>query len=126
MNDTVRARELVEEVGEKLREIGMIGNEFKVKQKQLEAEQQDLLHLLKNNNIPEHKGAKLAARLKVVREERREIKYQNYFMTFATAFAIVLTIALCCTNGYAKSKKVKFYDFSEQQISGEIKKPTTL
>ena len=47
-------------------------------------------------------------------------------LTFATAFTIVLTIALCCANGYAKSKKVKFYDFSEQQISGEIKKPTTL
>ena len=43
-------------------------------------------------------------------------------LTFATAFTIVLTIALCCANGYAKSKKVKFYDFSEQQISGEIKK----
>ena len=47
-------------------------------------------------------------------------------LIFTTAFAIILVITLCCVSGYAKSKKVKFYDFSEQQISGEIKKPTTL
>jgi len=47
-------------------------------------------------------------------------------LTFTTAFIIVSIITLCHVNSYAKSKKAKFYDFSEQQISGEIKKPTTL
>ena len=41
-------------------------------------------------------------------------------------FVTILVITFYCANGYAKSKKVKFYNFSEQQISGEIKKPATL
>ena len=30
------------------------------------------------------------------------------------------------TNGEAKSKKARFYDFSDQLINGEIKKPTAI
>ena len=38
----------------------------------------------------------------------------------------VILIILTITNIYAKEPKSKFYDFDEQIIDGEIKKPTTL
>ena len=39
---------------------------------------------------------------------------------------IIMTISLSTTTSIAKQPKAKFYDFSEQLIDGEIKKPTTL
>ena len=41
--------------------------------------------------------------------------------------AIMITVMLSFTTASnAKQPKAKFYDFSEQLIDGEIKKPTTL
>jgi hypothetical protein len=44
---------------------------------------------------------------------------------FITAFLIII---LCITDIFAKKKntKARFYDFSDQLIDGEIKKPATL
>ena len=42
------------------------------------------------------------------------------------ALVAVIICAVCCVNVHAKSPRAKFYDFSEQLIDGEIKKPTTL
>jgi hypothetical protein len=44
-------------------------------------------------------------------------------MYVAIAF---MSISLAATNSFAKQPKAKFYDFSEQLIDGEIKKPTAL
>jgi len=44
-------------------------------------------------------------------------------MYVAIAF---MSILLAATNSFAKQPKAKFYDFSEQLIDGEIKKPTAL
>ena len=42
-------------------------------------------------------------------------------------FTIAILIVLMYTsNAFAKSKKVRFYDFSDQLIDGHIKKPATL
>ena len=42
--------------------------------------------------------------------------------------ALIVTIfcIMCCTECFAKTPKAKFYDFSEQLIDGEIRRPTTL
>tara|TARA_R110000824_G_scaffold187623_1_gene368893 strand:+ start:1396 stop:1671 length:276 start_codon:yes stop_codon:yes gene_type:complete len=43
--------------------------------------------------------------------------------------ATLILFGLCCLAGYeaeAATPKARFYDFSEQLIDGEIKKPTTL
>ena len=34
--------------------------------------------------------------------------------------------ATSSTNAFGKTKKAKFYDFSDQLINGEIKKPSTI
>ena len=44
-------------------------------------------------------------------------------------FVVVLALAFVLTTtgmAFPKSPKAKFYDFSEQLIDGEVKKPTTL
>ena len=41
-------------------------------------------------------------------------------------FLIVVAITLFTTTALADQPKAKFYDFGEQVIDGEIKKPTTL
>jgi hypothetical protein len=41
--------------------------------------------------------------------------------------ALLITVSfLITTPVFAKSPKVKFYDFQEQLIDGDIKKPTTI
>lgn len=38
----------------------------------------------------------------------------------------VLIVLMCVSDAFAKSKKVRFYDFSDQLIDGRIKKPSTI
>jgi hypothetical protein len=47
-------------------------------------------------------------------------------LRYLISFIIFLFIFLNVTSIAAKQPKSKFYDFSEQLIDGEIKKPTTL
>ena len=47
-------------------------------------------------------------------------------MKYFISFTIILFIFLNATATVAKEPKSKFYDFSEQLIDGEIKKPTIL
>ena len=47
-------------------------------------------------------------------------------MKIFISFAIFLFIFLNSTATTAKQPKSKFYDFNEQIIDGEVKKPTTL
>ena len=47
-------------------------------------------------------------------------------MKYFISFTIFLFIFLNATAAVAKQPKSKFYDFNEQIIDGEIKKPTTL
>jgi len=46
-----------------------------------------------------------------------------FAIVFAAVFAGVMPVAMAQTSGGVKSK---FYDFSDQLIDGDIKKPTTL
>ena len=46
----------------------------------------------------------------------------RHFLTTLVLFITVLTTS----SAFAKEPKAKFYDFSEQLIDGEIKRPTTL
>ena len=41
-------------------------------------------------------------------------------------FLVVVAIILFASTALAQQPKSKFYDFGEQVIDGEIKKPTTL
>ena len=45
---------------------------------------------------------------------------------YITASLIVAIILFHHVDGHAKSKKARFYDFSDQLIDGQIKKPSTL
>jgi len=45
---------------------------------------------------------------------------------FITASIIISIILFYHVNSHAKSKKARFYDFSDQLIDGQIKKPSTL
>ena len=47
-------------------------------------------------------------------------------MKFLISIGVFLFIFLNATAITAKSPKSKFYDFNEQIIDGEVKKPTTL
>ena len=47
-------------------------------------------------------------------------------MKFFISFLVFLFIFLNVSSAVAKQPKSKFYDFNEQIIDGEIKKPTTL
>lgn len=47
-------------------------------------------------------------------------------MKFLVSIGVFLFIFLNASAGVAKTPKSKFYDFDEQLIDGEIKKPTTL
>jgi hypothetical protein len=47
-------------------------------------------------------------------------------LKYFISFTIFLFIFLNATAAVAKEPKSKFYDFSEQLIDGEIKKPTIL
>ena len=47
-------------------------------------------------------------------------------MKYFISFTIILFIFLNATATVAKETKSKFFDFSEQLIDGEIKKPTIL
>lgn len=47
-------------------------------------------------------------------------------MKYFISFTIFLFIFLNATATVAKQPKSKFYDFNEQIIDGEVKKPTTL
>tara|TARA_Y100000593_G_scaffold62039_1_gene114993 strand:- start:261 stop:533 length:273 start_codon:yes stop_codon:yes gene_type:complete len=42
------------------------------------------------------------------------------------AAIIIATILFLHVDGHAKTKKARFYDFSDQLINGEIKKPATI
>tara|TARA_R100000008_G_scaffold82838_1_gene67528 strand:+ start:2019 stop:2282 length:264 start_codon:yes stop_codon:yes gene_type:complete len=49
------------------------------------------------------------------------------FMKYIIGFVIIIILILNTTSiVVAKQPKSKFYDFSEQLIDGEVKKPTTL
>ena len=50
------------------------------------------------------------------------LKCMRHFLTSLVLFITVLATS----SALAKEPKAKFYDFSEQLIDGEIKKPTTL
>ena len=45
---------------------------------------------------------------------------------YITASLIVAITMLLHATGHAKSKKARFYDFSDQLIDGRIKKPSTI
>ena len=47
----------------------------------------------------------------------------KYFISFVIMIIFILNMTAIVV---AKQPKAKFYDFSEQLIDGEIKKPTTL
>ncbi len=47
-------------------------------------------------------------------------------MKYFISIVIFLAIFLNTTSTVAKQPKSKFYDFNEQLIDGEVKKPTTL
>ena len=47
-------------------------------------------------------------------------------MKYFVSFVVFLFIFLNTTAVTAKQPKSKFYDFSEQLIDGEVKRPTTL
>lgn len=47
-------------------------------------------------------------------------------MKYFISFVVFIFIFLNATAAVAQQPKSKFYDFSEQIIDGEIKKPTTL
>ena len=44
----------------------------------------------------------------------------------AVTFLLVVSFCLICSPSMAQKPKSKFYDFNEQLIDGQIKKPTTL
>ena len=46
----------------------------------------------------------------------------KYFISFIIFFIIILNTSVVAS----KQPKSKFYDFNEQLIDGEVKKPTTL
>ena len=50
------------------------------------------------------------------------------FRTIALSFGTFALVALMPAHGHAADKddKARFYDFSDQLIDGDIKKPTTL
>ena len=50
---------------------------------------------------------------------------KRFFQMFLAAVAVVM-LASPAANAQKKSVKSKFYDFSDQLIDGEIKKPTNL
>tara|TARA_R100001594_G_scaffold31571_1_gene58829 strand:- start:313 stop:585 length:273 start_codon:yes stop_codon:yes gene_type:complete len=45
---------------------------------------------------------------------------------YNTITLVAIVAIFFCMPVYAKSKKAKFYDFSDQLINGEIKKPATI
>ena len=56
----------------------------------------------------------------------RETKYQ-FILALLSLLLLITTLMLAHEANAAKpSEKAKFYDFSEQLIDGEIKKPTAL
>ena len=38
----------------------------------------------------------------------------------------IIAISFCAVDAYPQNKKARFYDFSDQLIDGQIKKPSTL
>jgi hypothetical protein len=51
------------------------------------------------------------------------------WVTKLTFMVVMITIAIIMfyhTFAYGKTKKARFYDFSDQLINGEIKKPTAI
>ena len=49
-----------------------------------------------------------------------------YMLVLAFAFAVILTFFINNAKGAPPRPSAKFYDFSEQVIDGQIKKPTAL
>jgi len=47
-------------------------------------------------------------------------------LTFMVVMIIITIIMFYHTSAYGKTKKARFYDFSDQLINGEIKKPTAI
>tara|TARA_R110002110_G_scaffold144467_1_gene333672 strand:- start:105 stop:377 length:273 start_codon:yes stop_codon:yes gene_type:complete len=47
-------------------------------------------------------------------------------LTFMVVMIIITIVIFYHTSAYGKTKKARFYDFSDQLISGEIKKPTAI
>jgi len=56
----------------------------------------------------------------------RDHKFGLYLLLSAAAIMILLSIAIRAGATPPKSPRAKFYDFSEQVIDGQIKKPTAL
>tara|TARA_Y100000310_G_scaffold270947_1_gene285056 strand:- start:4 stop:279 length:276 start_codon:yes stop_codon:yes gene_type:complete len=56
----------------------------------------------------------------------RERKFGLYLLLSAAAIMILLTFIMRADAAPPKSPRAKFYDFSEQVIDGQIKKPTAL
>ncbi len=52
----------------------------------------------------------------------RRVYCLKYFISFIIFFIIILNTSVVAS----KQPKSKFYDFNEQLIDGEVKKPTTL
>ena len=50
----------------------------------------------------------------------------NTIVLIIVSLMILLLFTWFSTTSYAKSPKAKFYDFNEQIIDGEVKRPTTL
>jgi len=53
-------------------------------------------------------------------------KYVKYRLILSILSLLMLISIMRCKNINAAEPKAKFYDFSEQLIDGEIKKPTAL
>ena len=51
--------------------------------------------------------------------------FRKILLIFASII-ITATLFFPMGNTYAKTKKARFYDFSDQLINGEIKKPSTI
>ena len=65
---------------------------------------------------------------KILKKVIEEQVNSNMFYKSKLLFIMIVSLLLACvsTTALAKQPKAKFYDFSEQLIDGEIKKPTTL
>ena len=53
-------------------------------------------------------------------------KWTKIYLVLALAAALSMGLPWFCPAAIGKQPKSKFYDFNEQIIDGEIKKPTTL
>tara|TARA_R100000008_G_C3562135_1_gene156858 strand:+ start:600 stop:857 length:258 start_codon:yes stop_codon:yes gene_type:complete len=50
----------------------------------------------------------------------------KHFSWFRRALVLAVILFFHVNTAHSKSKKARFYDFSDQLINGEIKKPSTI